>query len=64
MEQVFLGSHLRDRLIEKGNDILYVDNFFTGNKSNISQLLTNPNFTLARHDVTFPLYEEADTIFY
>jgi len=59
----FLGSHLCDALIEKGHDILCVDNFFTGNKSNISHLLTNPNFTLIRHDVTFPLYVEIDQIY-
>jgi len=59
----FLGSHLCDALIEKGHDILCVDNFFTGNKSNISHLLTNSNFTLIRHDVTFPLYVEVDQIY-
>ena len=59
----FLGSHLCDALIEKGHDILCVDNFFTGNKSNISHLLTKPNFTLIRHDVTFPLYVEVDQIY-
>ena len=59
----FLGSHLCDALIEKGHDILCADNFFTGNKSNISHLLTNPNFTLIRHDVTFPLYVEVDQIY-
>lgn len=59
----FLGSHLCDALIEKDHDILCVDNFFTGNKSNISHLLTNPNFTLIRHDVTFPLYVEVDQIY-
>ena len=59
----FLGSHLCDALIEKGHDILCVDNFCTGNKSNISHLLTNPNFTLIRHDVTFPLYVEVDQIY-
>ena len=59
----FLGSHICDALIEKGHDILCVDNFFTGNKSNISHLLTNPNFTLIRHDVTFPLYVEVDQIY-
>ncbi len=59
----FLGSHLCDALIDKGHDILCVDNFFTGNKSNISHLLSNPNFTLIRHDVTFPLYVEVDQIY-
>jgi UDP-glucuronate decarboxylase len=59
----FLGSHLCDALIRKGHDILCVDNFFTGNKSNVSHLLKNPNFTLIRHDVTFPLYVEVDQIY-
>jgi UDP-glucuronate decarboxylase len=59
----FLGSHLCDALIKKGHDILCVDNFFTGNKNNISHLLTDPNFTLIRHDVTFPLYVEVDQIY-
>jgi UDP-glucuronate decarboxylase len=59
----FLGSHLCDALIDKGHDILCVDNFFTGNKSNISHLLSNSNFTLIRHDVTFPLYVEVDQIY-
>lgn len=58
-----MGSHLCDALIDKGHDILCVDNFFTGNKSNISHLLTNQNFTLIRHDITFPLYVEVDQIY-
>jgi UDP-glucuronate decarboxylase len=59
----FLGSHLCDRLIERGHDVLCVDNFFTGNKRNVQQLMSNPRFELKRHDVTFPLYIEADQIY-
>lgn len=59
----FLGSHLCDRLIARGDDVLCVDNFFTGNKSNVAHLLTHPSFELMRHDVTFPLYVEVDRIF-
>lgn len=59
----FLGSHLCDRLIRDGNDVLCVDNFFTGNKDNIEHLMGNAHFELMRHDVTFPLYVEIDEIF-
>jgi len=59
----FLGSHLCDRLIDDGMDVLCIDNFFTGTKPNISHLTGNPNFELLRHDVTFPLYVEVDKIF-
>ena len=59
----FLGSHLCDRLIARGNDVLCVDNFFTDSKSNVAHLLTHPSFELMRHDVTFPLYVEVDQIF-
>jgi UDP-glucuronate decarboxylase len=59
----FLGSHLCERLLERGNDVLCVDNFFTGAKANIAHLLGNPHFELMRHDVTFPLYVEVDRIF-
>ncbi|WP_129777693.1 UDP-glucuronic acid decarboxylase family protein [Peristeroidobacter soli] len=59
----FLGSHLCDRLMAAGNDVLCVDNFFTGAKDNIAQLIDNPNFELMRHDVTFPLYVEVDEIY-
>lgn len=59
----FLGSHLCDRLIEQGHDVLCVDNFFTGTKRNIEHLLDHPRFELMRHDVTFPLYVEVDEIF-
>lgn len=59
----FLGSHLCDRLIKDGNDVICLDNFFTGNKQNVAHLLGNPNFELMRHDVTFPLYVEVDQIY-
>ncbi|MDB5941446.1 MAG: NAD-dependent epimerase/dehydratase [Ramlibacter sp.] len=59
----FLGSHLCDRLVEAGHDVLCVDNFFTGSKANIQHLLARPNFELMRHDVTFPLYVEVDEIY-
>ena len=59
----FLGSHLCERLIADGADVLCVDNFFTGTRANIAQLLGNPRFELLRHDITFPLYVEADEIF-
>ena len=59
----FLGSHLCDRLIADGHDVLCVDNFFTGTKDNIAHLLDNPYFEVMRHDVTFPLYVEVDEIY-
>lgn len=59
----FLGSHLCDRLIERDEDVLCVDNFFTGSKQNVAHLIAKPNFELMRHDVTFPLYVEVDRIF-
>jgi UDP-glucuronate decarboxylase len=59
----FLGSHLCDRLIANGCDVLCVDNFFTGTKDNIIHLLDSPHFELMRHDVTFPLYVEVDEIY-
>jgi UDP-glucuronate decarboxylase len=59
----FVGSHLCERLIAEGHDVLCVDNYFTGRKDNISQLLGNPNFETLRHDVTFPLYVEVDEIY-
>ncbi|MBI5626993.1 MAG: SDR family oxidoreductase [Nitrosomonadales bacterium] len=59
----FLGSHLCDRLIKDGDDVLCVDNFFTGSKTNIAHLIGNPYFELMRHDVTFPLYVEVDQIY-
>jgi len=59
----FLGSHLCDRLIVDGHDVLCVDNFFTGTKDNIVHLVDNPNFEFMRHDITFPLYVEVDEIY-
>ncbi|QBF81867.1 SDR family oxidoreductase [Shewanella maritima] len=59
----FLGSHLCDKLIQMGCEVLCVDNYFTGRRDNISHLLDNPNFELLRHDVTFPLYVEVDEIY-
>ncbi|GLR81968.1 SDR family oxidoreductase (plasmid) [Azospirillum oryzae] len=59
----FLGSHLCDRLLAAGNDVLCVDNFFTGSRDNVLHLLNNPHFELMRHDVTFPLYVEVDEIY-
>jgi len=59
----FLGSHLCERLLDVGNEVLCVDNFYTGTKHNVSHLLTNPNFELLRHDITFALYVEVDAIF-
>jgi UDP-glucuronate decarboxylase len=58
----FLGSHLCERLLENGHDVLAVDNFYTGSRGNVSHLLSNPRFELMRHDVTFPLYVEVDAI--
>jgi len=58
-----LGSHLCERLLSEGHDVLCLDNFFTGAKDNIRHLIENPNFELIRHDVTFPLYVEVDEIF-
>ena len=59
----FLGSHLCRRLLEEGNEVICVDNFFTGMRGNVSGLLDNSNFELIRHDVTFPLYIEVDEIY-
>jgi UDP-glucuronate decarboxylase len=59
----FLGSHLIDRLIDRGDDVVCVDNFFTGTKPNIEHLHANPRFELIRHDITFPLYIEVDRIY-
>jgi UDP-glucuronate decarboxylase len=59
----FLGSHLCDRLIERGHDVICADNLFTGAKRNIEHLLDHPRFEFLRHDVTFPLYLEADEIY-
>jgi UDP-glucuronate decarboxylase len=59
----FLGSHLCERLLHEGNDVLCVDNYFTGRKDNIAHLLPDPHFEAMRHDVTFPLYVEVDEIY-
>jgi UDP-glucuronate decarboxylase len=59
----FLGSHLCDRLVANGCDVLCVDNFYTGTKNNVARLLDHPRFELMRHDVTFPLYVEVDEIY-
>ena len=59
----FLGSHLCDRLVEAGQDVICVDNFFTSQKANVSHLLERPNFELVRHDVTHPLFLEVDEIY-
>lgn len=59
----FLGSHLSERLLAEGNEVLCVDNYFTGSRQNVQHLLDNPNFELMRHDVTFPLYAEVDEIY-
>jgi UDP-glucuronate decarboxylase len=59
----FLGSHLCERLVAEGHDVLCVDNYFTGTRTNIAGLLEHPRFELMRHDVTFPLYVEVDEIY-
>jgi UDP-glucuronate decarboxylase len=59
----FLGSHLCEKLLDKGHDVICVDNFFTGTRENIVHLLGHPHFELMRHDVTFPLYVEVDEIY-
>jgi len=59
----FIGSHLCEKLLNKGNEVICVDNFFTGSKQNIVPLLSNPYFEVVRHDITFPLYIEVDEIY-
>jgi Nucleoside-diphosphate-sugar epimerases len=59
----FIGSHLCERLLGEGNEVICVDNFFTGSKENIKHLLGNPYFEVLRHDITFPLYVEVDEIY-
>ena len=59
----FIGSHLCDRLLERGDEVLCVDNFFTGTRRNVHHLLSHPRFELTRHDICFPLYVEVDQIF-
>ena len=59
----FIGSHLCERLSKEGNDVLCVDNFFTGTRDNVRHLLDHPYFEVKRHDVTFPFYVEVDEIY-
>ncbi|MEM6824764.1 MAG: UDP-glucuronic acid decarboxylase family protein, partial [Pseudomonadota bacterium] len=59
----FLGSHLCEKLLGQGHEVLCIDNYFTGRRSNVAHLLQNPRFELMRHDVTFPLYVEVDEIY-
>lgn len=59
----FIGSHLCRKILQSGDEVLCADNYFTGNRSNIAQLLANPNFEIVRHDITFPLYVEVDDIY-
>src|SRR4051812_9402928 len=59
----FLGGYLCERLLAMGHEVLCVDNFFTGQRSNIVQLRSNPGFELLQHDITFPLYVEVDEIY-
>ena len=59
----FIGSHLCERLLDQGHEVLCVDNFYTGARRNVAHLLTNPSFELMRHDVTFPLFVEIDEIY-
>lgn len=59
----FLGSHLCDRLVERGDDVIALDNYYTGTKDNVAHLFDRSNFELMRHDVTFPLYVEVDEIY-
>ncbi|MDF2990140.1 MAG: nucleoside-diphosphate-sugar epimerase [Microbacterium sp.] len=59
----FIGSHLSERLLAEGNEVICVDNFFTGSRRNVEHLFDNPRFELIRHDVTFPLYVEVDQIY-
>jgi UDP-glucuronate decarboxylase len=59
----FIGSHLCERLLERGSDVICVDNFFTGRRRNVHALLANPHFEMIRHDVTVPMYVEVDRIF-
>src|SRR5215475_10562188 len=59
----FLGSHLCERLLHEGHDVLCVDNYFTGRKDNIAHLIGDPHFEAMRHDITFPLYVEVDEIY-
>ena len=59
----FIGSHLCRKLLQDGNDVICIDNYFTGSRANIAELLATPNFEIVRHDITFPLYVEVDEIY-
>ena len=59
----FIGSHLCDRLLSEDNQVICLDNFYTGNKENIQNLFQNVNFEFIRHDITFPIYLEIDQIY-
>lgn len=59
----FIGSHLCEKLLNEGNEVICMDNFFTGSKQNIIHLIDNPYFEIVRHDITFPLYIEVDEIY-
>ena len=59
----FLGSHLCEALLNNDHEVICLDNFYTGSKSNIAHLIKNPNFEIIRHDVTFPIFLEIDGIF-
>src|ERR1700731_531756 len=59
----FIGSHLCERLLQDGHEVLCADNFYTGTRHNVHHLLSNPRFALMRHDVCFPLYVEVDQIY-
>ena len=59
----FLGSHLCEKLVEEGNEVICLDNYYTGSKNNIFHLMSNENFELLRHDICFPLYVEVDEIY-
>lgn len=59
----FLGSHLCEQLLARGDEVLCADNFFTGTRANVEHLIADPRFELLRHDVTFPLFVEVDAIF-
>ncbi|MDP2158829.1 MAG: NAD-dependent epimerase/dehydratase family protein, partial [Nitrospirota bacterium] len=59
----FLGSHLCERLLSEGHEVLCVDNFYTGRRANIATLVNNPLFEILRHDITFPLFAEVDEVY-
>ena len=59
----FIGSHLCRRLLDRGDEVLCIDNFYTGTRRNVHELLSNPRFELTRHDICFPLYIEVDEIY-